>query len=111
MLQSVTYSAAVITFHTADVSLLPYYTENFFSPPVTPLPSAGLGFLILEVSGSHTHRQDPSERVISSSQRLLHTQQILVTNSHALSGIRTRDRNNQATADRTAIGIDLNLCY
>jgi hypothetical protein len=56
MLQSVTYSAATFTFHTADVSVLSYCTEKFFSPPVTPLPNAGLGVLIPEVlDHTHTH--------------------------------------------------------
>ena len=46
------------------------------------------------------HAQSESPRwVISPSQRLLPTKQTQETNSHALSGIRTRDHSSQAPAD------------
>jgi hypothetical protein len=67
-------------------------------------PRSGLGRLIVQVSISntikHTHnRWDSSERVITTSQRLLPTQQTKEANIHVLSGIRTRDPNNLVAAD------------
>jgi hypothetical protein len=87
-------------------------------------PNSGLGRLV-EVSRSHIIRHkhkrpvwllwtsDQPHRVC----RYLHnTQQTQQTNIHALSGIRTRDHNNRATADldltATGIGrIELSLLY
>jgi len=65
---------------------------------------------------THTHAQTGRTPLNEWSARrwgcyINNTQQIPVTNSHALSWIRTHDRSNQATADCTTIGIDLNFCY
>jgi hypothetical protein len=70
--------------------------QDFLS--VAPQPICGQGRPIVEVSISltDTHsRWDSSERVISSSQRLLPTQQTQETNIHSLSGIQTHDPSNQ----------------
>ena len=94
--------------------------QRIFFPPVTPLPNAGLGALIIEVPGSHTDTHTHTDTDTGSTPldewsarlrcRYIHkTQQIPVTISHAHSGIGTRDRSNQATADFTAIGIELNF--
>jgi hypothetical protein len=49
---------------------------------------------------THTHiRQDSSEQVISSSQRLLPTQQTQEVKIYSLGGIRTRDPINPAAPD------------
>jgi hypothetical protein len=50
---------------------------------------------------TYTHPEGSSERVISSSQRLLptNTRQIQKRNIHAISKIRTRDPSNRAAAD------------
>ena len=72
-------------------------THNFFS--VAQQSKSGVGFLIVEVSRSHTHaqldthtRQDCSARAINSCRgRYLHnTQEEQEKNTHAFSGIRTR---------------------
>lgn len=47
--------------------------------------------------------------MISPSQRLLPTKQTQETNSHALSGIKTRDHSSQASADRAATGTGYEL--
>ena len=78
-------------------------------------PNWRLGRLTVQVSASlslsfthtrthtkqtHTYTQYvSSERVISPSQRPLPTKQTQQTNIHALSGIRTSDRNNRAVSD------------
>jgi hypothetical protein len=81
-----------------------FFLSSFFVLPVALRPNAGHGFLILEVSRSHTtkhhSRQDFSGRVISPSQRSLpdntrHSQQ---TNIHAPSAIRTHDFSRRAAA-------------
>jgi hypothetical protein len=70
----------------------------FFFFSVTQQPNSGLGRLIVEVSRSHAPGTTP-ERVISSSQRPVPTQQTQETNN-AFSVIRTRDPNNQAVPDQ-----------
>ena len=68
-------------------------------------PNAGHGFLILEVSRSHTtthhSRWNSSGRVTSSSQRPLryNTQHSQQTDIHAPDGIRTHNLNRRAAAD------------
>jgi hypothetical protein len=68
-------------------------------------PNADHGFLILEVSRSHTtkhhSRQDSSGLAISSSQSPLpnNTQHSQQTNIHATAGIRTHNLNRGAAAD------------
>ena len=80
------------------------YREHFFFS-VALQPNAGHGFLILDVSRSHTmtrhSRQDSSGRVISSSQRSLpdNTQHSQQTNIHAPVGIRTHDLSRRAATD------------
>jgi hypothetical protein len=67
-------------------------------------PDAGLGFLIREVSRSHTTKQhswwDSSGRVISSSQRTLpdNRQQLQEKDFHVPAGIRTHILSKQVTA-------------
>jgi len=75
-------------------------TKRLFFPP-----NAGQDLIIHEVSRSHTtthhSRQDPSGRVISSSQRPLpdNTQHSQKTNFHAPGGIRTNDLSRPAVED------------
>jgi hypothetical protein len=73
--------------------------------PVALRPNAGHGFLILEVSRSHTtthhSRQDFSGRVTSPSQRPLpgNTQHSTQTDIYALGGIRTHYLSKRAAVD------------
>jgi len=82
----------------------------FFLAPPPPPPPVGHGFLIHEVSISHTmihhSRWDSSGRVISSSQRSLpdiiqHSRQ---THSQDPGGIRAHNLSRVATLDRAATG-------
>jgi len=57
-----------------------------------------LGHTHLDSPHTHTPVRDSSQRVISSSQRPLPTQQTQERNIHALSEIRTRNPSNQAAA-------------
>jgi hypothetical protein len=72
---------------------------------VVKQPKSGIGVLTVEVSRRHIHthararaQQDSSERVISSSQCPLPTEQTQETKSQVFCGIRTRDSNNEAAA-------------
>jgi len=74
--------------------------QDFLS--VAPQTISSLGHLIVEVSISltDTHsRWNSSERVISSSQRPLPTQQTHETNIDSLSAIQTHDPSTQTAAD------------
>ena len=84
-----------------------YITEHYiFLPhPVALRPNAGLGFVILDVSRSHTttqhNRQDSSGRVISPSQRPLpdNTQHSQQTDIHTPGGIGTHNISRRAAVD------------
>jgi hypothetical protein len=76
-------------------------------------PNSGPGLLIVEVSRAHTIRHTCPVVILSTGDQLVvdattdTTYKAQGTNIHTLSGIRTGDPSNRATADRSAAAIDL----